>query len=111
MLAADLNSKTGIASKVLGLMGMLGGPVANIAQQGLRAAMTAHNMATIASLVDENASSRTSSRRRRPSRPRLRTSRRSMRRRWRRHSGSASAAPPVSRARVSRSTGLASHRT
>lgn len=59
-------------------MGMLGGPVANIAQQGLRAAMTAHNMATIASLVDENASSRTSSRRRRPSRPRLRTSRRSM---------------------------------
>ena len=47
-LAADLASNMGVANNALSLMGLLGGPLANIAQQGLKAAMTAHNAVALA---------------------------------------------------------------
>lgn len=51
-LAADLNSTTGVAGKALSVMGQLGGPIASLAMTGLKAAMTAHNMAAIAQMVE-----------------------------------------------------------
>jgi len=44
----DLASNMGVANNALSLMGLLGGPLANIAQQGLKAAMTAHNFTAMA---------------------------------------------------------------
>src|SRR5207249_3591745 len=46
-LAASLNSTTGLANNALSLMGLLGGPIANMAVQGLKAAMTAHNFTAL----------------------------------------------------------------
>ena len=52
-LAQDLNSTNfSVAGKTLGLMGTLGGPIANVAIQGLRSAMTADNFAQLAKTID-----------------------------------------------------------